>query len=283
MSLNIIRENIYLGKDMNNTIEKNLNDNGVLKLSLNRPDTLNAMNADLIMGLLEGLNEAKADKKVRSIIITGNGRGFCSGADLVDGGWPKTRGLTPGEAGSVNMENAFNPLVKAITQSTKPVVNAINGIAAGGGVGLALTGDIVVAAESAKFKLVFGPNLGIISDVGASWFVPNLIGRARANGMGLLGDDISAQQAKEWGLIWDCVPDNELMVVSEKIANKLANGPTAGLKEIVKAHDKALSGSLSEQLDYEKEIQRVRLDSKEFKEGVSAFIEKRKPNFRDLD
>jgi len=181
------------------------------------------------------------------------------------------------------MENAFNPLVKAITQSTKPVVNAINGIAAGGGVGLALTGDIVVAAESAKFKLVFGPNLGIISDVGASWFVPNLIGRARANGMGLLGDDISAQQAKEWGLIWDCVPDNELMVVSEKIANKLANGPTAGLKEIVKAHDKALSGSLSEQLDYEKEIQRVRLDSKEFKEGVSAFIEKRKPNFRDLD
>jgi len=268
---------------MNNTIEKNLNDNGVLRLSLNRPDTLNAMNADLIMGLLEGLNEAKADKKVRSIIITGNGRGFCSGADLVDGGWPKTRGLTPGEAGSVNMENAFNPLVKAITQSTKPVVNAINGIAAGGGVGLALTGDIVIAAESAKFKLVFGPNLGIISDVGASWFVPNLIGRARANGMGLLGDDISAKQAKEWGLIWDCVPDNELMVVSEKIANKLANGPTAGLKEIVKAHDKALSGSLSEQLDYEKEIQRVRLDSKEFKEGVSAFIEKRKPNFRDLD
>ena len=101
--------------------------------------------------------------------------------------------------------------------------------------------------------------------------------------MGLLGDDISAQQAKDWGLIWDCVPDNELMAVCEKIANKLANGPTAGLKEIVKAHDKALSGSLSEQLDYEKEIQRVRLDSKEFKEGVSAFIEKRKPNFRDID
>ena len=268
---------------MSNAIEKNLNDNGVLKLSLNRPDVLNAMNADLVMGLLDGFNEAKADKKVRSIIITGNGRGFCSGADLVDGGWPKTRGLTGGEAGAITMENAFNPLVKAITQSTKPVVNAINGMAAGGGVGLALTGDIVVAAESAKFKLVFGPNLGIISDVGASWFVPNLIGRARANGMGLLGEDISAQQAKDWGLIWDCVPDSELMSVCEEIANKLANGPTAGLKEIVKAHDKALSGSLSEQLDYEKEIQRVRLDSKEFKEGVSAFIEKRKPNFRDLD
>ena len=208
---------------------------------------------------------------------------FVQGRTLIDAGWPKTKGLSPGEAGSVNMENAFNPLVKAITQSTKPVVNAINGIAAGGGVGLALSGDIVIASESAKFKLVFGPNLGIISDVGASWFVPNLIGRARANGMGLLGEDISAQQAKEWGLIWDCVPDSELMVVCEEIANKLANGPTVGLKEIVKAHDKALSGTLSEQLDYEKEIQRVRLDSKEFKEGVSAFIEKRKPNFRDLD
>ena len=108
------------------------------------------------------------------------------------------------------METAFNPLVKAITQSNKPVVTAINGIAAGGGVGLALSGDIVIAAESAKFKLVFGPNLGIISDVGSSWFVPNLIGRARANGMGLLGDDISSQQAKDWGLIWDVVSDEEL-------------------------------------------------------------------------
>ena len=155
---------------MNNAIEKKLSDGGVLELRLNRPEVLNAMNADLILGLLESLYEAKSDKKVRSIIITGNGRGFCSGADLIDGGWPKTDGLTAGEAGSMNMENAFNPLVKAITQSTKPVVNAVNGIAAGGGVGLALTGDIVIASESAKFKLVFGPNLGIISDVGASWF-----------------------------------------------------------------------------------------------------------------
>ena len=268
---------------MNNAIEKKLSDSGVLELRLNRPDVLNAMNADLILGLLESLYEAKSDKKVRSIIITGNGRGFCSGADLIDGGWPKTDGLTAGEAGSMNMENAFNPLVKAITQSTKPVVNAVNGIAAGGGVGLALTGDIVIASESAKFKLVFGPNLGIISDVGASWFVPNLIGRARANGMGLLGEDISASKAKEWGLIWECVPDEELMSTANDIAERLANGPIVGLKEIVKAHDKALSGSLSEQLDYEKETQRIRLDSKDFKEGVSAFAAKRKPNFKDLD
>ena len=264
---------------MNGAIEKSLSDKGVLVLRLNRPDVLNAMNADLILGLLESLREAIADKKVRSIIITGNGRGFCSGADLIDGGWPKTEGLSAGEAGSMNMENAFNPLVKTITQSTKPVVNAVNGIAAGGGVGLALTGDIVIASESAKFKLVFGPNLGIISDVGASWFVPNLIGRARANGMGLLGENISAKQAKEWGLIWDCVPDEELMNTAKNIAEKLANGPIVGLKEIVKAHDRALSCSLSEQLDYEKETQRIRLDSEDFKEGVRAFSEKRKPEF----
>ena len=268
---------------MNGAIEKNLNEKGVLTLKLNRPEVLNAMNADLIMGLLECMNDAKSNKKVRSIIITGSGRGFCSGADLVDGGWPKTKGLSSGEATFTNMENAFNPLVKAITQSNKPVITAINGIAAGGGVGLALCGDIVIASTSAKFKLVFGPNLGIISDVCASWFVPNLIGRARANGMGLLGDDLSAKLAKEWGLIWDCVPDDELMGKANKIAERIADGPIEGLKAIVKAHDKALSGTLSEQLDYEKETQRVRTDSKEFKEGVSAFVEKRKPNFRGLD
>lgn len=267
---------------MANAIEKKLNEKGVLKLTLNRPKVLNAMNADLIMGLLESFYEAKADNEVRAIVITGNGRGFCAGADLVNGGWPSTKGLSSGEVTFNNMENAFNPLVKAITQSNKPVISAINGVAAGGGVGLALCGDIVIAAESAKFKLVFGPNLGIISDVGASWFVPNLIGRARANGMGLLGEDISAKRAKNWGLIWDCVPDEELMSKAMEIAEKIADGPIEGLKAIVKAHDRALSSTLSEQLDYEKETQRVRTDSKDFKEGVKAFGEKRKPNFRNL-
>ena len=138
---------------MANAIEKKLNEKGVLKLTLNRPEVLNAMNADLIMGLLESFYEAKADNEVRAIVITGNGRGFCAGADLVNGGWPSTKGLSSGEVTFNNMENAFNPLVKAITQSNKPVISAINGVAAGGGVGLALCGDIVIAAESAKFKL----------------------------------------------------------------------------------------------------------------------------------
>ena len=267
---------------MNEVIEKDLSKSGVLTLRLNRPEVLNAMNADLILGLLEAFNDAKVNKEVRSVLLTGNGRGFCSGADLVDGGWPNPKGISPGEAAANNMENAFNPLVKAITQSNKPVVNAVNGIAAGGGVGLALSGDLVIASKSAKFKLVFGPNLGIIPDVGASWFVPNLIGRARANGMGLLGEDISAEKAKEWGLIWDCVADEDLITHCTKIAEKIANGPIEGLKSVVKAHDNSLSSSLSYKLDYEKNTQRVRLDTKDFKEGVSAFVEKRKPNFRDI-
>ena len=252
-------------------------------VTLNRPEKYNAVNDDLVNGINESIAKVQKDGSIRAMVITGAGKGFCSGADLVDGGWPKTKGLSSGEATFTNMENAFNPLVKAITQSNKPVITAINGIAAGGGVGLALCGDIVIASKSAKFKLVFGPNLGIISDVGASWFVPNLIGRARANGMGLLGDDLSAELAKEWGLIWDCVPDDQLITTANEIAERIADGPIEGLKAIVKAHDKALSGTLSEQLDYEKETQRVRTDSREFKEGVSAFVEKRKPNFRDLD
>lgn len=267
---------------MNNAIEKELLTSGVLILKLNRPEVLNAMNKDLIVGLLELINKTSDDDNVRAIIITGNGRGFCAGADLVDGGWPNEDNLSAGQSAGQNMETAFNPLVKAITQSNKPVVTAINGIAAGGGVGLALSGDIVIAAASAKFKLVFGPNLGIISDVGSSWFVPNLIGRARANGMGLLGDSISSEQAKDWGLIWDAVSDGELLSKSIEIAERLANGPIEGLKAIVKAHDNALSVSLNDQLDYERDTQKILLDKKEFKEGVSAFVGKRKPNFRDL-
>jgi 2-(1,2-epoxy-1,2-dihydrophenyl)acetyl-CoA isomerase len=240
------------------------------------------MNRDLIMGLLKTMNEVNDDPKVRVVVITGNGRGFCAGADLANGGWPNEKNNSPGQAAANNMEIGFNPLVRAITSADKPVITAINGIAAGGGVGLALSGDIVVAAESAKFKLVFGPQLGIISDVGSSWFVPHLIGRARANGMGLLGEDIGAKEAKEWGLIWDYYPNDEFMDSVSDLAERLANGPIEGLKAVVKAHDHALSTSLDKQLDYERDTQKIFLDRKEFREGVKAFIEKRKPDFKSI-
>ena len=267
---------------MAEAIQTELSESGVFLIRLNRPEVLNSMNRDLIMGLLKTMNEVNDDPKVRVVVITGNGRGFCAGADLANGGWPNEKNNSPGQAAANNMEIGFNPLVRAITNADKPVITAINGIAAGGGVGLALSGDIVVAAESAKFKLVFGPQLGIISDVGSSWFVPHLIGRARANGMGLLGEDIGAKEAKEWGLIWDYYPNDEFMDSVSDLSERLANGPIEGLKAVVKAHDHALSTSLDKQLDYERDTQKIFLDREEFREGVKAFIEKRKPDFKSI-
>ena len=259
-----------------------LADNGVLTITLNRPEVLNSLDESLTLGLVDAMHEAKTDSAVRAVVITGAGRAFCAGADLNAQSWPAVKGVSAGEAIAANMERGFNPLVKTVAQSTKPVVTAINGVAAGGGVGLALAGDIAIAAETAKFKLVFGPNLGIISDMGASWFLPNLVGRARANGLALLGDNLSASDAKAWGLIWDCVADEDLMSTALTLAGKLADGPTAGLKAVVKAHDRALSNTLSEQLEYEKDTQRMLFDFPHVSEGIRAFIEKRKPNFRDV-
>ena len=267
---------------MSHTLLTELADNGVLTITLNRPEVLNSLNETITLGLLQALIDARTNKDVRAIVITGAGRAFCAGADLDSKSWPSPKGLSAGEATAASMDRGFNPLVKAVSQSTKPVVTAINGIAAGGGVGLALAGDIAIASEAAKFKLVFGPNLGIIPDMGASWFLPNLIGRARANGLALLGDDLPAATAKEWGLIWDCVPAEQLLAEAQAIAGRLADGPTIGLKAVVKAHDRAMSNTLSEQLEYEKETQRVLFDFPHVSEGVRAFIEKRKPNFRDV-
>ena len=265
---------------MSAVIEKKQMKNGVVILTMNRPRVLNAMNKDLIVGLLDTFREIEKEEKSRVVVLTGKGKGFCSGADLANGGWEVEKALTRGQAGADRMEKIFNPLVRLITSIDKPVITAVNGLAAGGGVGLALSGDLIVASESASFKLVFGPNLGIIPDVGASWFLPNLIGRARANGIAMLGDNLPAAKAKDWGLIWDCFPEDEFMEKTIEIADCIADGAITGLKEISKAHSKALVNSLDQQLDYERDTQKLLIDRPEFKEGVSAFLEKRKPDFR---
>ncbi len=268
---------------MNDTLKTEINEKGVFLITLNRPQVLNSLNRDIIEALLGAFDEAYSNTSIRTVVLTGEGRGFCSGADLAGGGWPSKPEWSPGESTANAMEIGFNPLVRKIVECPKPVINAINGIAAGGGVGLALCGDLIIASEDAKFKLVFGPQLGIISDVGASWLVPNLLGRARANGMALLGEDISAKQAEEWGLIWKVFPNESLVEEAYRLAEKMADGAITGLKAIVKAHDKALVSSLDEQLDYERDTQRVLTDGAVFKEGVQAFLEKRKPNFRDIE
>ena len=190
----------------------------------------------MVTGVIEAFDEAASNEEVRSVILTGEGRGFCSGADLSGGGWPTEPEWTSGEISANNMELFLNPMIKKIVSCPKPVVNAINGIAAGGGVGLALSGDILIAAKSAKFKLVFGKQLGIISDVGASWFVPKLISRARANALALLGEDLSAEQAEEWGLIWKTFDDEVLLEEAMKIDLQISDSAIEGLKAVSYTH-----------------------------------------------
>ena len=268
---------------MSDILEKEVSESGVLTLRMNRPDVLNSLNSDIVFVLIDALNNAAEDDNVRAIVLTGNGRGFCAGADLAGGNWPSEEGMTPGDITANSMEIGFNPLVRAVVDSPKPVITAINGVAAGGGVGLALSGDLVLAAESAKFRLVFAPQLGIIPDVGASWMVPNLVGRARANGLALLGDDLSAEKAQEWGMVWEVHPDDQLVAKAQEYAARMAQGSITGIKATVRAHDKAMLQSIHDQLDFEKEEQRHYTNQPVFFEGVRAFIEKRKPNFREIE
>ena len=268
---------------MSNVIETQLSESGVLTIQMNRPDVLNSLNKDLVFALIEAINGAAENDGVRAIVLTGKGRGFCAGADLAGGNWPSEEGMSPGDITANSMEIGFNPLVRAVVDSPKPVVTAINGMAAGGGVGLALSGDLVLAAESAKFRLVFAPQLGIIPDVGASWLVPNLVGRARANGMALLGDNLTADKALEWGMVWEVHPDDTLLAKAQEYAARMGQGSITGIKATVRAHDKAMLQSIHDQLDFEKEEQRHYTNQPVFFEGVKAFIEKRKPNFREIE
>jgi len=255
---------------------------GVLTLTMNRPDCLNSLNKPLIDAMLAALLDAEHDDAVRCIVLTGAGRGFCAGADLVNGSWPAEEGWTQGQITAWSMEHGFNPLVRRIKGHSKPVVGAINGIAAGGGVGLALAPDLSIAADTAGFKLVFAPQLGIIPDVGASWLVPNLVGRQRANGLALLGETLSATEAARWGMVWETVPADALMDRAYSIAHRLADGAIGGIKATAKAHEHALACSFDEQLNYELENQAWYCDQAEFTEGVRAFMEKRKPDFRNI-
>ena len=268
---------------MSDILESELSEDGVLTLRMNRPEVLNSLNSDIVFALINALGDAATNDNVRAIVLTGNGRGFCAGADLAGGNWPSEDGMSPGDITANSMEIGFNPLVRAVVDSPKPVITAINGIAAGGGVGLALSGDLVLAAESAKFRLVFAPQLGIIPDVGASWLVPNLVGRARANGLALLGDDLSAEKAQEWGMVWEVHPDDQLVAKAQEYAARMAQGSITGIKATVRAHDKAMLQSIHDQLDFEKEEQRHYTNQPVFFEGVRAFIEKRKPNFREIE
>jgi 2-(1,2-epoxy-1,2-dihydrophenyl)acetyl-CoA isomerase len=253
---------------------------GIALLTLNRPDVLNSLNPQLIADVRATVAEVAGNREARALVITGAGRAFCAGADLAADGNRGQEGMSIGEGVAYGMETGFNPMMRELMALEKPTVAAVNGTTAGGGVGLALAADIVIAAKSATFIQVFGPRLAIIPDLGSTWFLPRLVGRARALGLALLGEKLSAETAAEWGLIWKCVEDGKLMEEVMGVATRLASGPTNAFREIRKAFDISERHSFAEQLDYERDMQRQLCDHPNFIEGVTAFLTKREPKFK---
>jgi len=253
---------------------------GVATLTLNRPDVLNAINQELIADVRLAVQSAQDDETVRVLVITGAGRGFCSGADLAARGADDGENLTSGERTYRGMDTGFNPMVREIYECRVPVVTAVNGVAAGGGMGIALLGDICIAAKSAKFIQVFTPNLGLIPDMGCTWHLQRLVGRARAMGLAMLGTPVLAEEAERIGLIWKCVDDDVLGDEVDVIVQQLRHGPTLAYHEVRRALANAETATFTEQLDYERDNQQHRADSADFAEGVLAFLEKRKPVFQ---
>lgn len=248
---------------------------GVMTITLNRPDRLNSFNDLMHQQLAECLIQAERDDSVRCLLITGAGRGFCAGQDLND------RNVDPSGPApdlGLSVERFYNPLVRRLAALPKPVIAAVNGVAAGAGATLALGCDIVLAARSASFVMAFS-RLGLVPDCGGSWFLPRVAGRARAMGLALLGEKLSAEQAAQWGMIWQLVEDAELADVSLQLARHLAAQPTFGLGLIKQALLAAETNGLDAQLDLERDYQRMAGRSADYREGVSAFLAKRPPQF----
>jgi 2-(1,2-epoxy-1,2-dihydrophenyl)acetyl-CoA isomerase len=257
-------------------------DDGVSTITLNRPAAMNAMTNGLMGGISRALTQVAADETVRVVVITGEGRGFCAGADLAHVAEGNTAGQD--EAGENETDDGadgsgtFNTAMRALMDCPVPTIARVNGPAAGGGFGLALACDVTIAARSAFFVATFGPRLGIVPDMGATWSIPLRVGRARALGITLLGDRITAQEAEDWGMIWRCVDDDKLDDEVARIASTLANSSPSTVTRIRSTIDAAIHNSFSDQLDLEMVHQGV-LSPRNMREGALAFMQKREPHF----
>ena len=254
---------------------------GVATLTLNDPARLNPLSVALERKMLTLLAELKSDSSVRALVVTGAGRSFCVGADLgsFDFGQTGPDAKTPGTATAELLRSLANPIILALTEFPAPVLSVVNGPAVGAGVGIALAADVVLASASAYFYLPSIPNLGIVPDLGATWFLPRVVGHARAVGMTLLGQRVSGPEAAASGLIWACSSDADLAIEAKRIAEKLAALPAYAAREVRRIYEKSLRHTLPEQLNYESDRQHELMDGPAFAEGVAAFLEKRKPNF----
>ena len=251
-------------------------EDGVATITLNRPESLNSMNDDLMQDISSALKLVNDDDGVRVVVITGAGRGFCSGADLNNAADTDPQATEENPTGS--MGDFFNPALAALHQCPVPTIARINGVAAGGGLGLALACDITIAVKSTFLVATFGPRLGIVPDLGSTWSLPRRAGRARAMGMAMLGDRVSAEQAAEWGLIWRCVDDDQLDAEVTATAGILKRTSPDAMLRIRQSIDGATTTGFVDQLGIEMEHQAV-LIPRNMTEGAQAFLEKREPQF----
>jgi 2-(1,2-epoxy-1,2-dihydrophenyl)acetyl-CoA isomerase len=248
---------------------------GFVTITLNRPDKLNAFNEAQHVALRAALEDAAGDDSCRAVLLTGAGRGFCAGQDLGDR--DPDAGEEPADLGRT-LEQFYNPLIRLIRGMAKPVICAVNGVAAGAGANIAFSCDIVLAARSARFIQAFC-KIGLVPDSGGTWTVTRLLGEARAKALMMTGEPVGAEQAESWGLIWRAVDDESLMGEARKLAAHFAAAPTFGLALTKQAIHASATNTLDAQLDLERDLQRRAGRSEDYREGVKAFLEKRTPSF----
>lgn len=248
--------------------------NAVARITLNRPDVLNSFNKEMSAELQYALDTCKTDNAVRAILITGEGRAFCAGQDLEEAIAPETKIADVVRTG-------YNPIILKIREIEKPVICAVNGVAAGAGANIAFGCDLTIAGRSAKFIQSF-INIGLIPDCGGTYILPRLAGMQRAAAMAMLGDKMLAEEAQNLGLIYKVVDDDQLMEEATALAEKLAQMPTKGIGLTKRGFNHGLHSNLKSQLEFEAIIQEEAAATEDFKEGVNAFLEKRKPNFKGL-
>ena len=250
-------------------------DGPVLTVTLNRPDKLNSFNEAMHLALRATVERMEREAAVRAMLLTGAGKGFCAGQDLGDRNLAADQEIDLG----ATIEEFYNPLVRRLRALEKPIVCAVNGVAAGAGANLALACDIVLTARSARFIQAFC-RIGLVPDSGGTYFLPRLIGEARARALALTGEAVSAEQALAWGLIWRVVDDEQLLPEAKALAQRLAEGPTKGLGLIKRALNASFANDLDRQLDLERDLQREAGRTADYREGVAAFVAKRPAVFR---
>jgi len=249
-------------------------ESGIARLTLNRPDRLNSFNVDMHLELRDALQRTR-DGGARVLLLTGAGRGFCAGQDLADRN--VSAGAEPVDLG-YTIETYYRPLILGLRALEMPIICAVNGVAAGAGASIALACDIVIAARSASFIQAFC-KLGLVPDAGGTWALPRLVGTARAMGLAMLGDKLPAEQAADWGLIWKCVDDDQLMAEADRLAMHFSTAPTKGLARTKQALYASSGNNLEQQLELERASQQELGFGHDYREGVAAFMEKRSPHF----